>query len=76
MRRTTVKLPDEVDARLRKEAERRGTTVSALVREAVEDLLGLREGSAGRLAFIGSFASGREDLSERIEEILRSDLRP
>ena len=39
MQRTTVKLPDELDARLRHEAKRRGTTVSELTREAIEAIL-------------------------------------
>ena len=36
MKRTTVKLPDDLDLRLRHEAARRQTTVSALTREAIE----------------------------------------
>jgi uncharacterized protein len=40
MRRTTVKLPDDLDARLRHDAQRRGTTVSELTREAIEAHLG------------------------------------
>ena len=70
MKRTTIKLPDELDARLRHEAERRGLTVSVLTREAIEaHLLGRgrrRLGTPGR--------SGRRDVSRRIEEILRSEL--
>jgi post-segregation antitoxin (ccd killing protein) len=70
VKRTTVKLPDELDARLRHEAERRDLTVSALTREAIEaHLKGLenrRLGQPGR--------SGRSDVSRRIEEILRSEL--
>jgi predicted transcriptional regulator len=70
MRRTTVKVPDELDARLRHEARRRGSTVSELVREALEAHLGgrrrvLRAAGAGR--------SGRRDVSTRIEEILRAE---
>jgi len=34
MRRTTVNLSDQLDAKLRHEAERRGITVSELTREA------------------------------------------
>jgi predicted transcriptional regulator len=75
MQRTTVKLPDELDRRLRHEAERRSTTVSALTREAIETLLG---GSAKRRTFLssGAGASGQSDISERIEEILRSEVAP
>jgi len=72
MKRTTVKLPDELDARLRLEAERRGTTVSAITREAIESHLGtghrrLMAAKAGR--------SGRADTARRIEEILRREAR-
>lgn len=69
MKRTTVKLPEELDARLRHEAKRRGVTVSALTREAIEAYVGgrraLRAAAAGR--------SGRDDIAERIEEILRTE---
>lgn len=73
MRRTTVKLPDDLDARLRHEAERRGTTVSALTREAIEAHLGGRRARRRFLA-AGAGASGRGDISERIEEILAGEV--
>jgi predicted transcriptional regulator len=74
MKRTTVKLPDELDARLRHEAERRQTTVSAITREAIETLLG--QGQAGRRRLMAARAghSGGSDVSERIEEILRAEV--
>ena len=73
MKRTTVKLPDDLDTRLRHEAQRRGITVSELTREAIEGHLGgrgrnLRAAAAGR--------SGRDDISERIEEILAAEVGP
>ena len=71
--RTTVKLADEVDTRLRHEAERRGITVSSLVREAIEAHLGVRPG-ARHLLSAGAGHSGRSDVSERIEEILAAEL--
>jgi plasmid stability protein len=67
MRRTTVKLPDELEARLRHEAARRGITISALTREAIEAHLG-GPGRRSRAAAAGR--SGRDDISERIEELL------
>jgi predicted transcriptional regulator len=73
MQRTTVKLPDELDARLRHEAERRGTTVSAVTREAIENLLGVPRGKR-RLLAAGAGASGCSDISERIEEILANEV--
>lgn len=65
-----MKLPVEVDARLRKEAERRQTTVSSLVREAIEQFLGGRPRRRRRLPFTGLFASGYTDTSERVDQIL------
>ncbi len=73
MRRTTVKLPDDLDARLRHEAERRGITVSQLTREAIEASLAAPRGRR-RLLAAGAGASGRSDISERIEEILAGEV--
>jgi hypothetical protein len=70
MKRTTVKLPEVIDARLRQEAERRGITVSELTREAIETHLG---GSGRRLRAVGAGRSGHDDISERIEEILSEE---
>jgi predicted transcriptional regulator len=71
MKRTTVKLPDETDARLRLEALRRRTTVSELTREAIEAYLA----ASPRRRLVGAAAgrSGQSDISERIEEILREE---
>ena len=71
MRRTTVKLPDELDARLRHEAARRHTTISELTREAIAAHLG---GPGRHLAAAGAGRSGRADISERIEEILADEV--
>lgn len=72
MQRTTVKLPDDLDARLRHEAERRGITVSQLTREAIEAHLG-SPGARRTFLAAGAGASGRSDISERIDDILRSE---
>ncbi len=72
MKRTTVKLTDDLDARLRHEAARRGTTISELTRQAVEAHLGV--GNRRRLLAAGAGRSGRGDISERIEEILQQEL--
>ena len=70
MKRTTVKLPDELDARLRHEADRRGTTVSEVTRAAIESHLG---GGRRRLIAAKAGRSGRRDTARRIEEILRRE---
>ena len=74
MRRTTVKIPESLDARLRHEAERRGVTISDISREALEAYL---VGTPGRrrLGAAGTGRSGRSDVSERIEEILAAEVR-
>ncbi len=71
MKRTTVKLPDDLDARLRHEAERRGVTISELTREAIERHVG---GAGRRLGAAAAGRSGRADVSEQIEEILSGEV--
>jgi predicted transcriptional regulator len=69
--RTTVKIPEELDERLRHEAKRRGSTISDVTRSALEAHLRsgrrtLRAAAAGR--------SGHTDISEQIEQIIRAEL--
>ncbi|HSJ20992.1 MAG TPA: CopG family transcriptional regulator [Nocardioidaceae bacterium] len=73
MVRTTVKLSEDIDARLRHEARRRGMNVSALTREAIEAHLGGRHTEHSRRDLLAAGASGHDDISERIEEILASE---
>jgi predicted DNA-binding protein len=72
MKRTTVKLPDSLDARLRLEARRRGMTISDLTREAIESHL--ESGKRRRLLAARAGRSGSSGVSERIEEILAAEL--
>ena len=71
MKRTTVKISEELDARVRHEAERRGITFSEFTREALERHV--RNGDGRRLSFIGAGDSGRTDVSARIDEILAEE---
>jgi predicted transcriptional regulator len=69
--RTTVKIPEDLDERLRHEAKRRGVTISDVTRSALEDHLRagrrrLRAAAAGR--------SGESDVSGRIEAIIIAEL--
>jgi predicted transcriptional regulator len=68
MPRTSVKLPDDLDARLRHEARRRGVTIAEITRKALEEHLGV--GRRRRLGATAAGRSGRSDISERIEEII------
>jgi len=71
MRRTTVKLPDDLDARLRHEAQRRGSTIAEVTRAALEAHLGT--GERRRFDAAAAGRSGQSDISERIEEIIRAE---
>ncbi|WP_236056940.1 CopG family transcriptional regulator [Mycobacterium sp. SM1] len=75
MKRTTVKIPDALDARLRHEAARRNMTISELSRKALETYLGADRGRR-RLNAAAAGRSGRSDVSERIEEILAAEVEP
>jgi hypothetical protein len=70
MKRTTVMFPDEVDARLRLEARRRGVPVAKVVREAVERHLPAPE-SGRPLSFFGVGVGGPTDASERVDEYVQ-----
>lgn len=74
VKRTTVKIPDALDARLRHEAQRRGLTIADISREALEAYLG--DPSTRRLGAAGAGHSGRSDVSERIEQILAAEAAP
>lgn len=77
VKRTTVKLSDETDARLRQVAERRGQTISEVTRQAIEAFVGQDGNNPGRrLLAAGAGRSGRNDISERIEEILAQEFSP
>jgi hypothetical protein len=69
MKRTTVMLPDETEARLRLEAKRRGVSIAEVVREAVERHLPRRE-PGQPLSFTAIGESGLPDGSGRVDEIV------
>jgi hypothetical protein len=62
-------LPDEVDARLRLEARRRGRSIADVAREAIErQLPPAPEG--GALGFFAIGEGGPPDVSERVDEFV------
>lgn len=71
MVRTTIKISEELDARLRHEASLRGTTLSEVIRDALET----RYGNGQRRTFLadGAGASGSGDIAARIEEMLDAE---
>jgi len=62
-----VKLPEDLDAKLRQEAARRCMTVSELTREAIECYL--NGGTRRNLRIAGVGRSEHGDLSTRVDEI-------
>ncbi|MFJ7066568.1 CopG family transcriptional regulator [Streptomyces sp. NPDC101115] len=74
VKRTTIKIDESLDARMRHEAARRGMTVSEWTREAIAAHLpgGQHEEGPVRRTFhsAASGSSGRSDISARMEELL------
>jgi hypothetical protein len=73
MKRTTISLPDEMAKALEREARRRGTSVSAIAREALAERLHLRPGELRELPFVGLGRSGARDTARRAEDILADE---
>ena len=65
MERTTISLPDELLKRLRIMAAERGTSMAALIRQAVEEKA---SGSRPRPRSLGIGASRRRDTARRTTE--------
>ncbi len=73
MKRTTIMLPDDIDARLRLEAKRRGTSIAALAREAIEERLPSPP-PKGRLGFFAVGDGSPADASERVDEFVSASV--
>lgn len=76
VKRTTIKLSEDLDREMRDEAARRGMTVSEWTREAIAANLPRPRGARRQLKFVGVGRSGRSDISERVDEILAAELAP
>jgi len=62
-------LPDEVDARLRLEARRRGSSIADVAREAIERQLP-PPATEGSLSFFSIGEGSPRDASERVDELV------
>jgi predicted transcriptional regulator len=73
MRRITVKISDDLDAKLRHEAARRGSTIGEVTREAIQAYVG----GVARRRLIAAKAgrSGSRDTARRIETIIQQGSR-
>lgn len=72
MKRTTIMLPDDLDARLRLEARSRGVSLAEVARELLDQgLRASRRPRRHKLSFIGAGESDTGgDLGERADEYL------
>lgn len=61
-------LPDDIDARIRLEARRRGVSIADIVREAIGQHVS-GSAPAGRLGFFAVGEGGPDD-SERVDELV------
>ncbi len=64
-----IEVTDEVAERLMQAAAARGTSTESVAADALASYVEGRR----HLSFAGTLHSGRDDLSERVEEILASD---
>ncbi len=69
MKRTTILAEEDLLLELKHRAKREGRTVSELIREILSDYL-RRDEKKRILSFVGVGKSGRNDISEKSEEIL------
>jgi predicted transcriptional regulator len=68
MKRTTIYLDADLEARLKLEAARRQRPMAEVIREAIRDKLDASQRIRSRYG--GAFASSRADLAEHAEEML------
>jgi metal-responsive CopG/Arc/MetJ family transcriptional regulator len=71
MKRTTVFADEDVLRKLREIAKRENTSVSELTRKALTEYVSRRRAKRSRLSLVGVGRSGRKDVAQRSEEILR-----
>lgn len=74
MKRTTIKISEELDAKLRHMAAQRNGTLSEVIREALELYANGELPGSRRLLFVGAGASGDSSgIASRVEEILAEE---
>jgi Ribbon-helix-helix protein, copG family len=72
MKRTTIFGDEAVLESLRELAHRQKTSLSAVIRTALQEYAGKHQGTAHVPSFLGIGRSGRKDIAERAEELLWS----
>ena len=74
MKRTMILIPDELDARLRLEAARRGVSLAEVSRAALEAYLAA-QAAPGALGFFAAGDGAPDDVSERVDEYVAAAVR-
>lgn len=69
MKRTVIRIPDELDARLRVEAARRGVSLAEISRVALDAYLAWMA-EPGPVGFFAVGEGAPEDVSERVDEFV------
>jgi hypothetical protein len=69
VKRITIRLSDDLDARLRLEGRRRGTSIADVAREAIDQQLPHLPAD-GRLSFFAVGEGSPEYVSERVDEFV------
>jgi hypothetical protein len=70
VKRTTIMLPDELDARLRREAKMRGASIADVARKAIEEQLPDPTDDGGHLSFFAIGEGGPKNASENVERFV------
>lgn len=73
MKRTTVFLPEHLALQLQRAAHQKHVSAATLVREAVTRYLNTPESATSLPSIAGKFSSGKNDTSERSDELLWQD---
>lgn len=71
MKRTTVFADEDVLRKIREIAKRENSSVSEVTRKALVEYVSRRRAKRSRLSLIAVGRSGRKDVAERSEELLR-----
>jgi hypothetical protein len=74
VKRTTIMLPDTLDARLRREARRRGVSIADVTRSALERELP-ESPQGGALSFFAIGPGGPPDAAEHAEDLVGKAIR-
>jgi len=73
MKRTTISLPDDLAAAVKREARRRRIPVSQVAREALEARLGRPTTDRRKIPFAGLGRSGHRTTARDLDEILETE---